>query len=407
MKALCLPLGRPLEPFGDAPGALRVLDRPLAEVQREHLREAGFEPVERAPDGERHLVYSDRTWFTPETLRRLRSACGEGVGRLRVEDPDFLAGTGALQDWERPGLYELAIVPPGGSLAQVPEVVVDLGLSTPELPALHPRMQHVGRPLRVGPAMVHQLDHWSHLVRVNQLALGAQAAIEQERFRRAPFWRKAAIVLRLLARAGWPSRHRLARALCQVGRDVDIHPTAVVELSVLGDGVRVGPHAVVRASVLGAGAQVDEHATLSLSVVGARARVGRGAMVNLSTLLPDCWVSWCHGLQASVVGEGAFLAWGCTLLDMSFGRTIRVRHRGERVDSGLHFLGVAVGHRAVVGHAVKLNYGVELPNDAVLVASVEGLLKDWGEAPVGQPCRVEEGRAVAVAARGAARDGAE
>ncbi|MCK6507347.1 hypothetical protein L6R53_28915 [Myxococcota bacterium] len=397
MQAVRVPRGRPLAPFDEAPEALRVLDQPLAQVQDRALAEAGFERVAEPPADQPFLVLSDRTWITAEALRRLRAACGGRPGRLRVADPVFLAATGSLQALDAPGLYEVAILPPGPpDLSRAPPVDVDLGLEDADLPALHPRMQHAARPLRLGAAMVFQLDHWMHLVRVNQLALAARAAAEKLAFERRGWLGKAWIVLKILARARSINGYRIARALSQVGKGCDIHPTAVVEVSQLGEGVKVGPHAVVRGSVLGDGAVVDEHATVNFSVVGQGAHVGRFAMLNLSTLWPGAWVSWCNGTQACVIGRDAFVAWGATLLDMSFGRTIAVEHQGARVDSGEHFLGVAVGHRAVVGHGVKVNYGVAVPGDAVLVGGPEGLLRGWQDAPVGEPCRVEQGRPVPV-----------
>lgn len=402
MKALILPTGRPLAPFDDPPGQVRVLDRPLAEVQRAALEAAGLEVVDAPPAQEPYLCLSDRTWVTAELLRRFVAAAQGQPARLKVDDPLWLQGTGPLQQQEEPGLYELAVMPPGQpAWERCPPLVLDLGLETPDLPELHPRMQHVKRPLRVGGAMVHQLDHWSHLVRVNQLALAARAFEERRSFEQSSLLRKLWIGLKVLWRARSLNGYRIARALSQVGEGCDIHPTAVVELSVLGKGVKVGPHAIVRASVLGDGALVDELASVNLSVVGEGAHVGRYAMVNLATLYPGAWVSWCNGTQACVIGRDAFVAWGATLLDMSFGRSIKVEVQApdgsvQRVDSEQHFLGVAVGHRAVVGHAVKVNYGVAVPNDAVLVGSAEGVLRGWGQGPTGEPCRVEDGRAVAV-----------
>ncbi|MCB9778293.1 MAG: hypothetical protein H6742_07000 [Alphaproteobacteria bacterium] len=392
MKAVRLTLGRPVPPFGDVGAQVRVLDQPLAEAQDRALAAAGIERVDAPPSDGPYLAFGDHVWFTPELLRRLVAAAPEG-GRLRVDDALFLDTTSSLQEHEAPGLYDLAVLPPGpADLSRVAPVVVDLRLEPAGTPELHPRMQHAGRPVRVGRAMVHHCTHWSHVLRVNQLALAARALDEKARFDDAFVLAKLWRILGVLWRSRSLNGYRIARALSEVGPDCDIHPTAVVELSVLGRGVKVGPHAVVRASILADGAVVDEHSTVNLSVVGSKAHIGRFAMVNLAVLYPGCWVSWTNGLQASVVGEDAFLAWGCTLLDMSFGRPVPVEHRGERVDSGQHFLGVAIGHRAVVGHAVKVNYGVAVPEDAVLVAGPEGLLKTWGDAPVGEACRVVDGR---------------
>ena len=35
-----------------------------------------------------------------------------------------------------------------------------------------------------------------------------------------------------------------------------------------------------------------------------------------------------------------------------------------------------MGHRAVIGNAVRINYGVSIPNDTILVASTDDLVRD-------------------------------
>lgn len=67
--------------------------------------------------------------------------------------------------------------------------------------------------------------------------------------------------------------------------DVDIHPTAIVEHSVLLPGVRVGAAAEVRDSVLLAGATVAPSARVEASVVGERSMVEAGAVLTGLTVI--------------------------------------------------------------------------------------------------------------------------
>ena len=69
---------------------------------------------------------------------------------------------------------------------------------------------------------------------------------------------------------------------------------------------------------------------------------------------------------------------GATMMDLSFGSSITVERPelGRSVDTGLHFLGAAIGHRAKIGHGVKVGYGVSVPNDAFIVDD-NPVLKDW------------------------------
>ncbi len=397
MKAVRVNSGRSIAPFGDSAGQSFVGGLRLVEWQDRALVDAGYERVEEAPMDEPYLVFSDRTWFTPELLRRLRES---GMrGRVHVQDQDWWAWTGALQDVPEPGLYELGIRtggPPG--FADLDPVPVSLSCHPLELDDFHPSFAHAHqRPVVVGPAMVHQVDHWLHLVRMNQLVLAARMEAERIRWEAAGFWGRLLRVLGVLFRARSLRKHRIASALNELGRDVDVHPSAVVELCVLGDGVKIGPNAVVRGSILAEGARVDSFATVNASVLGAGARVGRYGFCNLCTLYPGAMISKGDGYQVSVFGQDAFVAWGATALDLSFGQTVKVERDGpgtERVDGDHHFVGVAIGHRAVVGNNVRLRYGVSVPNDAVVVDPGDDLLRAWGDAPVGEPVVVQGGVAV-------------
>lgn len=393
MKAFCFRTATTVAPFGDPVGESMINGHALAEAQQAALLTAGFDPVDTPPTDEPYLLYSDRTWFTAEAVRRLRNA---GVGRFEADDASWFAWTGSQQRVESKGVYELAIVSGPPEFSGATNVVVPLDLRDMEFDVRHKALGHaLEKPIRVGPAMVHQVDHWSHIVRVNQLALINRMEEARTDWESAGLFGRMLRLWRILWSAKSLNGWKIARGLSEFGAEVSVHPTAVVEFSTLGDGCEIGPHAVVRGSVLAAGVKVDSHAVVNASILGTGAQVGRFGHVNLCTLYPGAMVSAGDGFQVSVFGRDSFIAWGSAILDLSFGRSIKVETDGpgtERVESGQHFLGAAVGHRARIGHGVKVGYGVSVPNDALLVDDGE-FLQAWGDAPTNEPCVIRGGRA--------------
>ncbi|MEE2751086.1 MAG: hypothetical protein VX519_06630, partial [Myxococcota bacterium] len=350
-RVFVVPIGKPVAPFGDLPGQTFVLGRTLEALQKEAIEEAGLEWVDTVPEAEPYVVISDRTWITSATLRALVKQA-KPPARLQVTDPTWLATAAALQDLPEPGIYEVGLVPAGQApdLDALPPVSIDLNVEAREAPKEHPALAHaMPETLPFTDAGVQQIEHWSHILRANWLGLSCTIAREVRGFGQEPIWRKIWRLIVVLFKARSLKPHRLARAVSHVGAGSRIHPTAVIEASVLGENVEVGPFAVIRGSLIGDGSRIEEHGVVNASVLGEGARVGKGGIANLSVLYPGAFVSPGNGFQASVFGVDSFVAWGVTIFDISFARPIRVQHQGERVSTESWFLGAAVGHRARLG----------------------------------------------------------
>lgn len=397
MRAVRLATGQTLHPFGDAVGDVPVLNVALAQAQEAALRAAGLEPADAPLPDEPFLVYADRCWFTA----RLAATLAKGPpGRLRWQNPDLVRDAGAFQpDPERP---ELAVQPAGAPVSlDGPDLCPDIGFHGFELGKPHPAWAHAQRgAMAVGPRLAHSVVHWSDLVRANLLALSARAEDAREDWENGGLYTRLRMVGEVLWRAGWPSRARIARALAPIGKRCKIHPTAVVEACEIGDDVEIGPFAVVRASVIGDGVRIDPYVTVGLSILGPGVRVSQAGMLNLCVVYPGALVSEGGGYQMCVIGRDAFLAKTATVLDLSFGRTIKspvARVGGEVAvaDTETYFMGAAIGHRAKVGAGVRICYGASVPNDVLLVAPADTLFRRFPADAEGT-LTVREGTAVRV-----------
>lgn len=389
-QAYCLPTGtRPIPPFDDLPADAQVLGRSLRAYQDEMLAEVGLTRVEQPPAGP-HLVFSDRTWFTDGALRRVLAQLQAGQ-RLKLDCPAFWALSGGLQELDEEAVYELGIA--GAAVTSFKELVpsvVDFEFTLSPPAKQHQAIAHaLPAEVATSDACVHQIDHWMHILRINWLAMAATIEREKRRFASEGVLTKASKLAGVLWRSRGLTRDKIAAGLSQIGPGCQIHSSAVVEASVIGAGVQIGPMAVVRGAVIGDGAQIEEHAICNASVLGKNTRLGRRGMLNLAVLYDGAFVSNGRGFQACVFGQDCFVAETVMAYDLSFGAPVKVWHRGERVSSGTHFLGAAIGHRARVGAEVILGYGAEVPNDAFLVGPAHNVLRAWGGGE--SPHRVEDG----------------
>ena len=385
MKVFVVKSGQVIAPWMDPVSEVQVLGRSLGDLMAEEVQRAALELVTSPPENEPYLLISDRTWATSAALEAFLRTAKPGQ-QLQVDNALWLEMTGALQDWREEGLYEVALKEAGSKpvFGADEPVLVDLSFEEKEAPEEHPALAHaMPKRLPFSDACVHQVDHWSHVLRVNWMAISSTFAREGRRFhRRNPVSKFLGLVWLFLKTRSF-SKWNYARSLSQIAKTANVHPTAVVELSVVGEGAEIGPYAVIRGSVLGAGVKVEEHAIVNASVLGEKARVGKRGTANLSVLYPEAFISAGAGHQACVFGQSCFVAWSVTSFDLSFGDEIKVRKDGQRVSSGTHFLGCAVGHRARIGGQVSLGYGAEVPNDAMLVGDSDKVLRKWedGEGP--------------------------
>ncbi len=409
MFAVRVKVGHSLAPFGDAVGDVPILNVPLREAQDEALARNGVSVRELLPGeapNEPYLCFGDSTWFTAGLIARFLAAWtltqkAHPTPRLRIADPDFLRETSPLQPVDEGGgrgRYFLEVrcdEPPGFTVDACRDLVVDLALRHSPGKPPHPAFAHAYRgDVALGPAMVHEVWHWAHITRVNLLALAARAEEARETWEHGGLFSRIGQVVPVLWRAQSLHPAAIARALLPIPKSAKIHPTAVIEASIIGEEVEIGPFACVRGSMLGPGSKIDAYASLNLAVVGAGAQVGRGAMVNLCVLYAGAFVSSGGGFQMCVFGRESFVAMTAMMLDLSFGRTIRVDGPEGRLDTEGYFLGGAIGHRARVGAGVRIGYGVAIPNDTLLVAPTGDLVR---RVEVGEP-----GEAVS-AAEGVAR----
>lgn len=243
-----------------------------------------------------------------------------------------------------------------------------------------------GAPLRVADAYVYPVGHWVELLWANLLGLG-------------PFlWRALvgkgpAAVFRFggAALRAWSLRPEDVAARLNVVRPgARIHRSATVEGCWLGPGARVGAGAVVRGAVLGEEAVVEELALVEGTVLGRGARVQRLAMAKFCVI--EEAAAFAGVAQLGVVGRGAVVKHGATLMDMAFGQGVRVRVGGALVDAPHGLCGVCVGDGAVLASGVRVAPGRALPPGVEVLLDPASVLRAVDVPPGTARAVVRDGR---------------
>ncbi|MCB9542710.1 MAG: hypothetical protein H6703_09710 [Myxococcales bacterium] len=358
MKVFVEPTGRRIAPFDDPPGEALIGNRRLADRLDDAIREAGLTRIDRleAPC----LVVPDALWATGGALRKFVTGAAGRDAVLVLGDCRFArASTPVQPDVRRVDagwrFDRIRYVADG---AEPVEVVVDPEenpFDVPAPPYLAAEKMEFGLPLDV----VMTLHHWVHILWAN-LFIGAVD------MRRRSKWQLARQLGSAILRARSLNKWRVMGRFNIIGRNCDIHPTAVVEASTLGDNVKIGPFCRVFASTLGDGAEVWPYGMVELSTVGPRAVVTEQSALRFSVLYPEAVVGQ-YLMQMCVLGRKALTTGAAFSMDLNFDQNIRVPLDGKLHDTGTRFLGSAFGHRSRVGTGFWLASGRAIPNDYFVI----------------------------------------
>lgn len=202
--------------------------------------------------------------------------------------------------------------------------------------------------------VIAHIDHWVNLWAVNvALLLSTGAKLKKS----SPF-----TLLGLALKARSTNQWKVLRQVNRVGRGCDIHPTAYIEGSTVGDSVKMGAGAIIREAVLGAGAQVGNGAIVELSVIGDRCYVHNGTTVQYSVVYPDTNIGT-RFCSLALIGREVMIGDGVVLTDFRLdGHTVSVMKNGVRIDTQNPFIGTCLGHGTCLGSGTVLAPGRMVPN---------------------------------------------
>ncbi len=433
MRALIVDTGRKITPFDEPPHLAFYAGRTVGDDLRDSLARRGIDVVDGTAAHDAHdaapagagggrggpvLVLADHTFVSDKCLgdfldRALDVVGGGRAARLalaRTPSVDFLrpvssaavesfddSGPGArpqkgwkveLEAKERVAYdcFLVAALPAERGPALLEElrksavrVVVpkrELGIPI-RMPTLGDSRE-TSSLVPITSTVAAHVEHWVHILWLNQMAFGIRW---MEIARREKLW----MAWRALCAFPWTPFSRFFRSLVKKGKGVRIHPTALVEASILGDGVVIGARASVRNSVLGAGVEVGDHATVLSSTLGDRTFVTPRTFVVWAAAYADA-VLTNYKLQVSLIGRGASLSTWAGLIDAKLQGEVAVKHDGALVSTERSFIGSCIGHGAFVGAKVLIMPGREIPNGTVIAMRPDELIVEVPrELPAGVP----------------------
>jgi carbonic anhydrase/acetyltransferase-like protein (isoleucine patch superfamily) len=376
MRVVVLETGRILSPFGDAVTLAAVGLGTLGTHQADLAAMLGGKLVKAASlqdvpaSTEPTWVLRDHTFLSRRLVRAVVGLKLDTPMRVGLPTSRFTQLYAQHQDVavnaDGTHAYDAWWFPPGAPagwpvLESIPVRAVPfrervLSFATP--PNIMGRAVHE-HPLTTTVAM--HVKHWVHVLWLGNL----WPQIEQvERITQNPLgtaWR----LLRSVRPSVQGTQWALARNFNRVGRKVSIHPTACVELSILGDGVSVGPFALVRGAVLGRDVRVEERANVMFSVLGDRAFVSKNSTVFSCVGYPDADLC-INGMQYCVAGRHSALTSLVRPMDMKYRDDVTVRMDGKNVAIKELMVGSCFGHHSFVGPDVLIGPGREIPNHTVV-----------------------------------------
>jgi len=353
-----------LDPFNEFPRNCLIGDKTLTSWQKEIFLKLGIEPFSiederQVEDRDEHILVGDNVYFSEELLvefiarsrrQKRNTVCALKKGLFTHRTMSHIQNVTEKEDHIN---YNLRYLPAEKFREEnYSSIVVDLDQSSDHLMVPRHICDSGKYQIPLTRKIIIQIDHWANLWTANILvALSLAAGLKM----------KSMAKLFLIAlRARSFNQWKILSVANRIGKDCDIHPTAYIEGSIIGDGVKIGAGAVIRGSIIGNQSFIGNSVTIETSVVGEKSTILHGHI--MFSVFCQSVFSVAQMISASFVGRDSFVGSGVILTDFRLdGNNVIVLKDGVKIDSGSTFLGCCLGNNVYLGSGCVVAPGRTIP----------------------------------------------
>ena len=367
MRAFVSKTDTRIMPFNEHPQELLIQNKKLLEHQNEILKQLGieYEQSNNLTSESERIIFKDTVFFSKRLIESFIEKSRK-IGKPTqciLKKGNFTKTTvSSVMDLDDLGQslgYRLYYIPSSRKVAKEffpVEIDPDEFIQNLRFP------QHLvdqGKyPITITTKILVQIEHWTNLWACNlQNMLSRIAKLKGNRFKQ----------LRLALTSFSKNQWKVLEKNVKIGKNCDIHPTAYIEDSIIGDGVEIGANCVIRGSMIGDSSVLMNNVNVIHSVLGNNCQLWDGVTTTYSLLFSGSFVT-ARLLNCSVLGRNSFLPNGTIITDLRFDdRNVKILKDGKLYDSGNRFLGFCLGHDSYLGSGIVVEPGREIPNNVKLV----------------------------------------
>lgn len=214
------------------------------------------------------------------------------------------------------------------------------------------------------------IEHWVHTITANVIfgvmSNGARLDIESEKLGKQ---------VKILWRAMLERRNvHTSSEVVQIGPNCSIDPTAVIKgPTYIGRNVNIGPGVVIDVSIIGDNVSITQGGQVQWSVISDRCFLPFRAAVFSSVMMRDSMLAQNTCLQFCSVGRETFIGAGSTFTDFNLipKKPIRAVYEGGLHKAGFQVIGGCVGHHCHIGSGMVVYPARAIESDVVLFATPE------------------------------------
>lgn len=157
---------------------------------------------------------------------------------------------------------------------------------------------------------------------------------------------------------------RLMEHVNRKGKNCNLHPTALIEGSLIGNNVRIGAYSRIRTSIIGDNSHVTDGSIINLSSIGKNSYVTRAEMFN-SFIGNDSFVV-VEKLFNSIIGSSTFIGGQTSFADFNInGGLITTKAKpDEEIKTPYIYLGCLVGNNVSMSGSLAFSPGTIIPHNS-------------------------------------------